>query len=212
MIMDIVILFIFFVVMGLGLVFFGSLAMISMYKKQSKVQAYLAHFPQEPVRVLQAISSKQYAFKAGRKLDPSFFKVFQDRVPVIVSSPEGQAAMLNFYAGVFPHIPVNNKRSAIFVITLVPYADPKDYSLVDLALLCYAVCFRYPGGRPSASSNVTDLLYASALQILEKWPNQPHFKRYALEVGRMHWQIKRNGPVTIYDENAIQNDIFVRIS
>lgn len=210
--MDIVILFIFFVVMGLGLVFFGYLTITSLSQKQVKVQAYLAHFSQEPVRVLQAISSKQYASKAGRKLDQSFFEVFQSKVPVIVSSPEGRAAMLNFYAGVFPQIPVYNKRSAIFVITLVPYADPKDNSLVDLALHCYAACFRYPGGRPSASSNVTDLLYASALQILEKWPNQPHFKRYALEVGRIHYQIKRNGPVSVYDESAIQNDIFVRMS
>lgn len=54
-------------------------------------------------------------------------------------------------------------------------------------------------------------LYNAALEILSQHPEQLALKQYALEVGRWHFSIQRpDRKVTIYDEQSIQNDIFVR--
>lgn len=54
-------------------------------------------------------------------------------------------------------------------------------------------------------------IYKAALDILSQHPDQIPLKQYALEVGRWHYAIQRpDRKVTIYDEQAIQNDIAVR--
>jgi len=52
--------------------------------------------------------------------------------------------------------------------------------------------------------------YAFALEILEVNPNLIKVKTFVLEVGRFHFAKLRGGKVTIYDEQAIQNDIQAR--
>jgi hypothetical protein len=54
--------------------------------------------------------------------------------------------------------------------------------------------------------------YALALEVLEKNPKQPKAKQFVLNIGRWHFGKLRKGKVTIYDEQAIQNDIQVRIT
>lgn len=53
-------------------------------------------------------------------------------------------------------------------------------------------------------------LYALALECLQSNSTEPKLKQYVLEVGRWHFGKIRNGSPTIYDEQAIQNDILVR--
>ncbi len=54
-------------------------------------------------------------------------------------------------------------------------------------------------------------LYEAALEILEEHPDQIPLKSYALDVGRWRYSLNRpDGKVTVYDEQAIQNDIQVR--
>ena len=54
-------------------------------------------------------------------------------------------------------------------------------------------------------------IYDAALEVLSQHPDQISLKQYALEVGRWHHSIQRlDRKVTIYDEQAINNDIAVR--
>ena len=53
--------------------------------------------------------------------------------------------------------------------------------------------------------------YDTALKILDQNPDKTSLKQYALEVGRWHYSLQRaNNQLTIYDEQAIQNDILFR--
>ena len=64
--------------------------------------------------------------------------------------------------------------------------------------------------RGEASSLV---FYEAALNILQQNPGQSSLKQYALDVGRWHHSIARgSGTVTIYDEQAMQNDIMARLT
>lgn len=57
----------------------------------------------------------------------------------------------------------------------------------------------------------SSILYSHALEILEKNPTQKQLKIFSLEVGRWHYgKVRKDGKVTIYDEQATQNDINVR--
>lgn len=54
-------------------------------------------------------------------------------------------------------------------------------------------------------------LYEISLEILAKHPDQMSLKSYVLKVGRLYYgKARPGGRVTIYDEQAIQNDITVR--
>ena len=63
------------------------------------------------------------------------------------------------------------------------------------------------------SSNVpSQLFYDVALDILQQHPDQLSLKKYALEIGRWHHSsVRPDRTVTIYDEQAMQNDIMVRL-
>jgi hypothetical protein len=57
----------------------------------------------------------------------------------------------------------------------------------------------------------TQDLYNTALKILEKHPSSQEAKVLVLDLGRLHYSVLRpNKTPTIYDEQAIQNDIIVR--
>ncbi|MDZ8064709.1 MAG: hypothetical protein RMY64_03570 [Nostoc sp. DedQUE08] len=63
-----------------------------------------------------------------------------------------------------------------------------------------------------AGNNLSQIAYTKALEILEKNPDNITAKKFVLDVGRWHFGKLRSGKVTIYDEQAIQNDIAVRSS
>lgn len=52
--------------------------------------------------------------------------------------------------------------------------------------------------------------YTLALEVLEENPSESKAKQFVLQVGRWHFGKLRGGKLTIYDEQAIQNDIQVR--
>jgi hypothetical protein len=54
--------------------------------------------------------------------------------------------------------------------------------------------------------------YELALEVLAENPGQPKAKQFVLRVGRWHFGKVRKGTATIYDEQAIQNDIQVRLT
>lgn len=63
----------------------------------------------------------------------------------------------------------------------------------------------------ASSTNIPSELYRVALEILEENPEMSELKVYALEVGRWYYSSQRpDRKPTIYDEQAIQNDIIVR--
>jgi hypothetical protein len=60
-------------------------------------------------------------------------------------------------------------------------------------------------------SNLAQSFYNTALHILALHPEELSLKQYVLNVGRWYYSILRpDGKITIYDEQAIQNDIIVR--
>lgn len=55
--------------------------------------------------------------------------------------------------------------------------------------------------------------YNLALKTLAENPGDTRAKTFALEVGRWHYSLQRSDrKLTIYDEQALQNDILVRSS
>ncbi|MBD2326904.1 hypothetical protein [Alkalinema sp. FACHB-956] len=75
------------------------------------------------------------------------------------------------------------------------------------------VCAQKLSSRISLSNAVpSKLFYDAALDILQQHPEHSVLKQYVLEVGRWHYSMTRpDGKVTTYDEQSIQNDIFVRV-
>ncbi|HET6883516.1 MAG TPA: hypothetical protein VFI31_25415 [Pirellulales bacterium] len=54
-------------------------------------------------------------------------------------------------------------------------------------------------------------IYGSALDLLSNNPKSPIAKQLVLDIGRWHYGKSRpDGRPTVYDEQAIQNDILVR--
>ena len=86
---------------------------------------------------------------------------------------------------------------------------PLDKSIRDLV-------FDYANKTITISVTISDEasskeMYDAALEILSEHPEQLPLRQYALEVGRWHFTIQRpSRKITIYDEQAIQNDIAVR--
>lgn len=100
------------------------------------------------------------------------------------------------------------KRMRSMVIPLLK-VRPLD-SVIRDTVFAYAkqtITISVVGQNEASSKDV----YEAALEILSKHPDQIPLKQYALEVGRWHYGIQRpNRKVTVYDEQAIQNDIAVR--
>ena len=63
---------------------------------------------------------------------------------------------------------------------------------------------------PKPTDFRTEEIYDLCLDLLEKNPGDSKMKALVLEVGRWHFGKLRGGSPTIYDEQAIQNDILVR--
>jgi hypothetical protein len=54
-------------------------------------------------------------------------------------------------------------------------------------------------------------IYNLALEVLSENPEKIHIKTLCLTVGRLHYgKLRPDNKVTIYDEQAIQNDIMMR--
>lgn len=65
----------------------------------------------------------------------------------------------------------------------------------------------------SGSSEKRQGIYNKALQILEENPDSKSAKQFVLTMGRWHFgKARPDGKVSIYDEQMIQNDIFVRVN
>lgn len=61
------------------------------------------------------------------------------------------------------------------------------------------------------SDTQRERIYLRALEILEDNPSNPAAKRFVLNVGRWHFgKSRKDGRITIYDEQRIQNDILAR--
>ena len=56
----------------------------------------------------------------------------------------------------------------------------------------------------------SERLYRGVLSILEKAPDNINLRVFALETGRLHHGLQRGSAITIFDEQAIQNDILAR--
>ena len=86
---------------------------------------------------------------------------------------------------------------------------PLDKSIRDLVFDYAKKTITISVTRPDETSSKE--VYDAALEILSEHPEQLPLRQYALEIGRWHYTIQRpNRKITIYDEQAIQNDIAVR--
>ncbi|MGA1601805.1 MAG: hypothetical protein ACO4CG_05910 [Prochlorothrix sp.] len=85
---------------------------------------------------------------------------------------------------------------------------PLEDEVRQTVLSCGKSVFKSHSTKGKLSS---ELFYNAALQILEENPGTISLKQYALDIGRWHYSLDRpDKKVTIYDEQAIQNDILVR--
>lgn len=104
-----------------------------------------------------------------------------------------------------------NKLKPLIGNVILPLLDikPLDERVRDTVLAC-AQKMTAPSIRsPKIPSR---LFYDAALNILQQHPDQFSLKKYALDVGRWHHSsVRPDRTVTIYDEQAIQNDIMVRL-
>lgn len=86
--------------------------------------------------------------------------------------------------------------------------SPSDHNLCDEIVRSLQISdpFIFPGNR-------TKEVYERALEVLEANSEITYLKQFCLSVGRWHCGRNRiNGAVTIYDEQAIHNDINVRVN
>jgi hypothetical protein len=60
------------------------------------------------------------------------------------------------------------------------------------------------------SKDFRQIVYSKSLEILEQYPDDVNAKKFVLNTGRWYFGKLRGGKPTIYDEQAIQNDIAVR--
>lgn len=101
------------------------------------------------------------------------------------------------------------KKWMLPVVIPLLRVKPLDKSIRDLVFDYAKKTITISVTRPNEASSKD--MYDASLEILSEHPEQLALKQYALEVGRWHFGIQRPGrKVTIYDEQAIQNDIAVR--
>ena len=63
------------------------------------------------------------------------------------------------------------------------------------------------------TKDATQRMYNTSLTMLANNPSDQNIKILALDLGRLHYKVSRpDNAVTIYDEEAIQNDISVRFN
>lgn len=103
-------------------------------------------------------------------------------------------------------IAASRKAAELFrTIVTVLEANPTDQKSHAYAVKLF--CEMNPPNRQAYSGP----LYKLALDIVAQHPENISCRVFALETGRLHHGLHRpDGNVTVYDEQAIQNDILAR--
>ena len=157
--------------------------------------------PQAKAQLAQDEVEKQASIERGNELNRRFQQFINNP-----SDTESLEYVLNTLAS-------QNKSSLKILMRpiIIPLLKvrPLDSVVRDTAFSYakIAITTRSIGENGLSSKEV----YGAALEVLSQHPDQIPLKQYALEVGRWHYGIQRpDRKVTIYDEQAINNDIAVR--
>jgi len=99
----------------------------------------------------------------------------------------------------------SNPDEAVAFVAKLFYMNPNDWTSHESALrILYSI-------QDSLPTDLSEWLYKSCLSLLESNPGGAPCKRLVLEIGRWHYgRLREHGTPTVYDEQAMQNDILVR--
>ncbi len=142
-------------------------------------------------RVKQAVEQAKAKVQALQQ-DPGNQDLWQDILETLESLPE-ESVKLGMSDVVVPFI------------RIVALDDHYRSSVALRVIKCLPT-----SGLSDLDKDTSQQMYDLALEILETYPDQPAFKVFVLQIGRWHFGNVRGGQATIYDEQAIQNDILVR--
>ncbi len=132
------------------------------------------------------------------------FNGMKASLETIVASEEGKAALAEFVRSVGDRLVKADGTKAAEIAVAIFHISPASWNSHEYGLFL----LRHMAGLPA---QVSEWVYSTTLELLEHNRDAVACKRLALEAGRWHFgRIRDDRKVTIYDEQAIQNDILVR--
>lgn len=194
-----------FQIFGLLLMFFVPSAGVLMFIAGGSLLFIYQKTPQGKAELAQAKAKAEAEKQASIKQDSALKKRFQ-QFSNNPSDTESLKYVLDTLASQNKSYLKSWMRPIIIPLLKIRPLDSavRDtvFSNAKIAITTQAI------GKDSLSSKE---VYEAALEVLSQHPDQIPLKQYALKVGRWHYGIQRpGGKVTIYDEQAINNDIAVR--
>lgn len=145
--------------------------------------------------------------RAFKKFDPSLIQTIEDLYQHLQENPndiEVTEQLLSSLGKLYTSAIVD-KRSAS---ALVEYMRRVGLWLLQVNIKNAAIRQRIFSIAPVA---ISEIFYDTALELLELNSHVVGLKQFVLDVGRWHYSnLRKDGKLTIYDEQAIQNDILAR--
>lgn len=124
--------------------------------------------------------------------------------PVYWENEPGRACLAKFFHQLGPWVSAAAPSTCAAIAVEIFYNKPDQWESHEYAL----GILRSMVGMPA---NLSDWIYRTTLDLLEENPESSACCRLGLEVGRWHFgRSREDGNPTIYDEQAIQNDLMVR--
>jgi hypothetical protein len=164
--------------------------------------------PQRKEELAQGKANKQASIEHAQALEQRA-QVVEQRFQQFSNNPSDTESLEYVLSALATQEMSSLKKWMRMIVIPLLKARPLDASIRNI-VITYAkktITTKFVLQNEASSGEV----YEAALDVLSQYPDQIPLKQYALEVGRWHYGIQRpNGKVTIYDEQAIQNDIVVR--
>jgi hypothetical protein len=121
------------------------------------------------------------------------------------SESHSARAVTELFAGIGPRLATVAPSDLTNLAVGIWFREPGSWERLEFGLNL----LKYP--RLALPSAMSQYAYQQSLTLLEKCADSAAHKRLALEVGRWHFgRLRQGGVPTMYDEQAIQNDILVR--
>ncbi len=147
--------------------------------------------------------AKENAIKLGEEIKKKFQQLSEDP-----NNTEAFEFLLSTLASLNPPSFIE----FIFIVTLpLLQLKPLDERVRTMVFSGFARSVKRDTNSSPPPGDLARSFYDTALGILALHPEELSLKQYVLDVGRWYYSILRpDGRITVYDEQAIQNDIIVR--
>ncbi len=186
---------------------------------KTSVSALAQSLKDQPIKAIgeilsaaEHLDSVQFERVAKRS---NLFRAVRSQIGLLLSTAEGREALARFYlnrtvSGRRPPELTFWDRAAVF--------DPERIGgIVDIFAHCpddspaHELGIGLLTAQKGVPNDLSEWAYQYTLKSLEQRPESIPRRTLALGVGRWHYgNVRRNGRPTIYDEEAMQNDIMTR--